>query len=124
MKKITLSEATSVLSKSKKIPNPSSVKNFSLTDALDVANQLEIDFNKVQFTPDEFLEGLNIELEHGMSNPNTNVSNNDLLTTGKIALAHLNETHLYYNNDIGIEAFEHALKDFKGNPTGKKIQIL
>ncbi len=124
MKKITLSEATSVLSKSKKTPSPASVKNFSLAEALNIAKQLGIDFNKVQFTPDEFLEGLNIELEHGTEYPHTNVSNDNPLTTGKIALAHLNETPLYYNSDIGLEAFEHALKSFKGNPKGKKIQIL
>ena len=100
------------------------MKKFTLAEALDIAKQLNIDFDKVKFTPEEYLEGINIELEHGTVDSHTNVSNDDPLITGKIALAHLNESPIYYNDDIGLEAWEHAVEDFKGDTKGKKIQIV
>lgn len=98
------------------------MKKFTLTEAKEVAEKLGIDFSK--FTPEEFLEGMNIELEHGLVDPHTNVTGDDALATGKIALAHLNEVSIYYNDDIGLEAWEHAVEAFKGDPKGKKIQIV
>ena len=81
---------------------------FKLEDALLVASILNIKFDK--FTPEEFLDGINIELEHGLINQETNVTNNDLLTTAKIALAHLNEFPNYYNQEYGLKAFEQFLQ--------------
>lgn len=81
---------------------------FNLTDAIYVANILKVTFDK--FTIEEFLDGINIELEHGLINPKTNVTNNDLITTAKIALAHLNEFPNYYNKEYGLRAFEDFLK--------------
>lgn len=78
------------------------MKKVSLNEALGIAEKLGIDFSKAGFTPEEFLEGMNIELEHGLVDPATNVTNDDLLITGKIALAHLNEVPIYYNEDIGL----------------------
>ncbi len=100
------------------------MKNFTLTEALDTAKKLNIDFDKVDFTPEEFLEGLNIELEHGTVDSQTNVTSDDPLLTGKIALAHLKEVSIYYNDDIGLEAWEHAVENFKGDPKGKKLKIV
>jgi hypothetical protein len=100
------------------------MKKFTLPEAKDIAGELGIEFDKVGFTPEEFLEGINIELEHGTVDPDTNVSGDDPLVTGKIALAHLNESPIYYNDDIGLEAWEHAVEDFKGDTKGKKIQIV
>lgn len=81
---------------------------FKLEDAIYAANELGIKFDK--YTPEEFLTGINIELEHGKINPNTNVTNNDLITTAKIALAHLNEFPNYYNPRYGLTIFEEFLK--------------
>jgi len=100
------------------------MKKFTLPEAIDIAKQLGIDFDKVGFTPEEYLEGINIELEHGTVDPHTNVSNDDPIITGKIALAHLNESPIYYNEDIGLEAWEHTVEAFKGDTKGKKIQIV
>jgi hypothetical protein len=100
------------------------MKKFTLDEAKDVAAKLGIDFTKAGFTPEEYQEGLNIELEHGLVDPDTNVTGDDPLMTGKIALAHLNEVACYYNDDIGLEAWEHAIEAFKGDPKGKKIQIV
>ncbi len=48
----------------------------------------------------QFKKGLKVELEHGTEGPkegmNTNVTNDDPIKTGKIALAHLKETPSYY----------------------------
>jgi hypothetical protein len=100
------------------------MKKITFTEAMEVAEKLGINFNKVKFTPEEYLEGINIEFEHGLVDPNTNVTNDDSLITGKIALAHLNEIPYYYHNEIGLEAWEHVIEAFQGNPKGKKIHIM
>ncbi len=79
-----------------------------MEDAFYIARVLNIDFSR--FTPQEFLDGINIELEHGTINPSTNVTNNDLLMTAKIALAHLNEFSNYYNREYGLKMFEKFLE--------------
>lgn len=81
---------------------------YTINDALYAASILNINFDK--FTPEEFLDGINIELEHGKINQETNVTNNDLIMTAKIALAHLNELPNYYNKDYGLTTFEKFLK--------------
>jgi len=82
---------------------------FNINDAVKIANKLNIKFDK--FNVSEFLTGLNIELEHGTINPKTNVTNNDLELTAKIALAHLNEYPNYYNKDYGLPKLEKELKE-------------
>lgn len=81
---------------------------FNLKDAIDAANKLNVKFDK--FTPEEFLTGINIEIEHGKINNETNVTDNDLIKTAKIALAHLNEFPNYYNKDYGLLTYEKFLK--------------
>lgn len=81
---------------------------FIMKDAIYAAKNLGVTFDK--FTPDEFLRGINIELEHGTINPATNVTNDNLIVTAKIALAHLNEFPNYYNKDYGLLAFEKFLQ--------------
>ena len=82
---------------------------FDESDALRIANKLNIKFDK--FSLYDFLTGLNIELEHGKINKDTNVTNDDLELTAKIALAHLNEFNDYYNPVYGLPAFEEVLKN-------------
>ena len=81
---------------------------FDLNDVCYIANKLGIEFDK--FTPEELLEGINIELEHGRIDESTNVTNDDLEKTTKIALAHLNEFPNYYNKEYGLKMFEEFLK--------------
>lgn len=81
---------------------------FNLKDAVDIANKLGITFDK--FSIYDFLTGLNIELEHGKINEFTNVTNDNLELTAKIALAHLNEFPNYYDKDYGLPAFEKFLE--------------
>lgn len=81
---------------------------YNLEDAIYAASMLNVNFDK--FTPEEFLEGINIETEHGTINPLTNVTNDNLITTAKIALAHLNEFPNYYNKEYGLPMFEKYLQ--------------
>lgn len=76
--------------------------------AMYIANKFGIKFDKYSF--EDFYTGLNIEMEHGLINPLTNVTNNSLEMTTKIALAHLNEFPDYYNQEYGLPAMERILK--------------
>ncbi len=100
------------------------MKQFSLKEATDLAKKLDVDFENVGYSAEEFLSGLHVELEHGLIGPDTNVTNDDPLITAKIVLAHLNENSLYYDKNIGVEAWEHALDKFKGETGDKRIQII
>jgi len=72
------------------------VKSFSKEEAAAIALLLGVDFNKSKFDLDEFWMGVNTELEHGKISSETNVTGDDPMITGKIALAHLNEFPDYY----------------------------
>ena len=71
-------------------------KSFTKEEALKIAKFLTLDFNKEKFDLAEFFKGVNVELEHGTRFPRANVTNNDPVLTGKIALAHLLEFPDYY----------------------------
>ena len=86
---------------------------FKIKDILEVSRQLNIDFSNFSLT--DFITGINIELEHGLVDENTNVTDNDLLKTAKIALAHLNEFPNYYNQEYGLPALEKKLKEINKN---------
>ncbi|MBC7877889.1 MAG: hypothetical protein H7Y59_12040 [Anaerolineales bacterium] len=49
-----------------------------------------------QIDLEQFRRGLEVELEHGSIDPQTNVTDDDLLLTGKIAWAHSKEISDYY----------------------------
>ena len=72
-----------------------SQKHFTSEQAKEIGEQLGISWDK--FDVEQFRHGMDVELEHGTVDPDTNVSNNDPLVTGKIALAHLNEFPDYYH---------------------------
>jgi len=69
-------------------------KQFTQEDAKRIGETLGIDWTK--FDVEQFRMGLDVELEHGTIDPETNVTNDDDIMTGKIALAHLNEFSDYY----------------------------
>lgn len=81
---------------------------FTIKDALWFVNEMGIKLDK--FSIKDLVTGLNIELEHGKINPLTNVTNDDLIMTGKIALAHLMEYPNYYNEEYGLPAMERELE--------------
>ena len=77
---------------------------FSSLDARRIGERVGIDWNTSPFDVEQFRLGLGVELEHGRRDPSTNVSDDDELTTGKIALAHLNEFPDYYTRLAKMEA--------------------
>ena len=70
-------------------------KQFTAEEAKAVGEQIGIKWNK--FDVDQFRRGMDVELEHGTVDPWTNVTDDDPIITGKIALAHLNEFPDYYD---------------------------
>jgi hypothetical protein len=66
----------------------------SAKEARRVGTALKLDWSKVDI--EEFRRGLEVEFEHGARDPETNVTNDDLTPTGKIAWAHLKEFRDYY----------------------------
>ena len=71
-----------------------SKKHFTTEEAKRIGEALGIDWSK--FDVEQYRMGLDVELEHGLVDPHTNVTNDDPMMTGKIALAHLNEFPDYY----------------------------
>ena len=71
-----------------------SKKHFTAEEAKRIGETLGIDWSK--YDVEQYRMGLDIELEHGLIDPHTNVTNDDAIMTGKIALAHLNEFSDYY----------------------------
>lgn len=69
-------------------------KVFTYEQAKEIGEKLGIDWKK--WDVEQFRRGMDVELEHGTEDPKTNVTNDDPLLTGKIALAHLNEFPDYY----------------------------
>ena len=72
----------------------SKLRHFTTEEAKGVGDAIGIDWAKVDL--EQFRMGLHVELEHGITDPQTNVTNDDLKLTGKIALAHLKEFGDYY----------------------------
>jgi hypothetical protein len=82
-------------------------KGFSAEEARSIGEQIGIDWSASAFDVDQFRRGLDVELEHGLHDPDTNVTGDDPLTTGKIARAHLNEFADYYTR---LEQMEEQAK--------------
>ncbi|HEY3421306.1 MAG TPA: DUF5661 family protein [Methanomassiliicoccales archaeon] len=76
-------------------------KHFTKKDAKSIGEQLGITWK--EFDVEQFRMGLDVELEHGAISPPTNVTDDDPIMTGKIALAHLNEFPDYYTRLYQLE---------------------
>lgn len=85
------------------------VTKFTFKDAKQIGEKIGIDWNKSKFDPQQFLMGLNVELEHGQRDPETNVTGDDPILTGKIARAHLNEFPDYYDR---LEKLEREAEEY------------
>lgn len=77
---------------------------FTSEHAREIGERVGIDWSSARFDVEQFRMGLDVELEHGRRDVNTNVSDDDEVTTGKIALAHLNEFPDYYTRLAKMEA--------------------
>lgn len=85
-------------------------KHFTAEETKKIGEALAIDWSK--FNVDQFRRGMDVELEHGLRDSRTNVTNDDPLITGKIALAHLNEFPDYYDR---LDKMEKEAEEFYGH---------
>lgn len=77
--------------------------NFTIRESKIIGEYLGIDWSRSPFDVGQFKTGLEVELEHGRRDAATNVTDDDPITTGKIALAHLNEFPDYYTRLTKLE---------------------
>ena len=77
-------------------------RQFSAKEAQSIGSQLKIDWSQIDL--EQFRRGLEVELEHGAMDAETNVTGDDLSLTGKIAWAHLKEIRDYYTRLDRMEA--------------------
>ena len=80
----------------------SNKRQFSAEQARSIGMQLGLDWAQIDL--EQFRRGLEVELEHGARDPETNVTNDDPVLTGKIAWAHLKEIRDYYTRLDRLEA--------------------
>ena len=78
--------------------------SFTAEEAARVVAGLDIDLDAEGFDLEQFRAGMDVELEHGMRDPETDVTGDDAVTIGKIALAHLHEIPDYYTRLAVMEA--------------------
>jgi Protein of unknown function (DUF5661) len=90
-------------------------KSFTAADARMIGEEIGIDWTTSPFDVEQLCMGMNVEAEHGLHDPLTNVSDDDPHVTAKIALAHLNEFPDYYTRLERME--EEAKHDWAERPT-------
>jgi hypothetical protein len=88
-------------------PDMCAKKQFSLAEAMQIGEALGIDWHS--FAAEQFRIGLDVELGHDIRDQKTNVTGDDALATGRIALAHLKEFPDYY---IRLAAMEKEADDY------------
>ena len=84
---------------------------FTLNQARAAGERIGIDWDASPFDLEQFRKGMDIELEHGTRDPETNVTDEDVTMTAKIARAHLNEFPDYYTRLAKMEAEAEAEAD-------------
>jgi Protein of unknown function (DUF5661) len=77
---------------------------FTPDEARVAGEQIGIDWGSASFDLEQFRMGMDVELEHGARDPQTNVTDDDVIMTAKIARAHLNEFPDYYTRLAKMEA--------------------
>ena len=77
---------------------------FTAEEARMIGERIGIDWATSPFDVEQFRMGMDVELEHGTHDPETNVTDDDDVVTGKIARAHLNEFPDYYTRLSLMEA--------------------
>ena len=87
--------------------------HFTSDEACRVGVEIGIDWESSPFDLEQFRSGMDVELEHGLHDPATNVTGDDPILTGKIALAHLNEFPDYYTR---LEKMEREAERGHGAP--------
>ena len=78
-------------------------RRITTKQAAEVADEIGINFEAVGFDLDQFTRGMRVELEHGSRDPETDVTHDDPIVTGKIAWAHLKGLPDYYDRLAEME---------------------
>jgi hypothetical protein len=69
-------------------------RRTTIEEARRVGDAIGVDWTR--FDLEQFRSGMDVEFEHGSHDPQTNVTDDDPIMTGKIALAHMKEFPDYY----------------------------
>ena len=77
---------------------------FTADQARAAGERIGIDWATSRFDVEQLRMGMDVELEHGTHDPETNVTDDDVVVTAKIARAHLNEFPDYYSRLAVMEA--------------------
>ena len=88
---------------------------FTVDEARAAGERIGVDWASAPFDLEQFRMGMDVELEHGTRDPETNITGDDALMTAKIARAHLNEFPDYYTRLAKMEAEAEG----KGEPTAQ-----
>jgi hypothetical protein len=86
------------------IKGMASRSRFTRDEARAAGERIGIDWGSAPFDLEQFRMGMDVELEHGTRDPETNVTGDDVIMTAKIARAHLNEFPDYYTRLAKMEA--------------------
>ena len=92
-------------------------KHVTEEQARSIAVAIGLDIGSSEFGIDAFRRGIDVELEHGSRDPETNVTNDDPEMTGKIAWAHLKELPDYYERLEAMEAAGDRANEVADEPT-------
>ncbi|MBP8948399.1 MAG: hypothetical protein KBG73_06120 [Candidatus Promineofilum sp.] len=88
-------------------------REFTTEEARQIGERIGVNWD--EYDIEEFRMGLSVELEHGLHDGQTNVTDDDELITGKIALAHLKEIRDYYSRlavmERDAEAYWDSVRD-------------
>ena len=79
-------------------------KSFTASQARAAGQEIGVDWATSRFDVEQLRMGMDVELEHGLHDPETNVTDDDIVVTAKIARAHLNEFPYYYSRLAVMEA--------------------
>lgn len=80
------------------------IRRFTLDDARRLGTEIGIDWASSLFDAEQLWQGLEVEMEHGAHDPQTDVTGDDPVMTTKIAWAHLKEFPDYYTRLAVMEA--------------------
>jgi hypothetical protein len=85
--------------------------HFTAEEARAAGERVGIDWMLSRFDVEQFRMGMDVELEHGTQDVETNVTDDDVAVTARIARAHLNEFPDYYSRLAVMEAEAKAYWD-------------
>jgi hypothetical protein len=83
---------------------------FTAEEARAAGERIGVDWETSQFDVEQFRKGMDVELEHGTQDLETNVTDDDATVTAKIARAHLNEFPDYYSR---LAVMETEAEDYR-----------